>query len=139
MTRGRSQFASWTVRLFCAIALAFGGFASGSLSANTLSPADPVAADFADYILPDGSIPTLCVTIDDSDGSKHGTTGHLHGCDACEISLVAFLLPEAPIGPSVFARHMPDGIHSPTAPILQARAHPPNANPRAPPVSFLIG
>ncbi|MDE1157042.1 MAG: hypothetical protein PW791_01975 [Neorhizobium sp.] len=140
MKRGHSQISSWMVRIFCAIALAFGGLASGSLpiDAELPSAADQQTADLAAYILPDGTIPTLCVTVNDDQGVKHGTTGHLHGCDACEITLVAFLLPEPPTGPSFVARHVPQTILAPSAPVIFARAHPPNANPRAPPLADLL-
>ncbi len=141
MKRGQSQISSWVVRLVCALALTFGGIASGALPIDTqpVSADDQQTADLAAYILPDGTIPTLCVTVNDDSGEKHGTTGHLHGCDACEITLVAFLLPEPPAGPSHFARHAPDVSLAPSTPVFSTRAHPPNANPRAPPLPGMLG
>jgi hypothetical protein len=77
-------FEQWIVRLICAIALLFIGFAHQPLVIAT--DAGPI--DLAEYALPDGTIPTLCLTFTDDKGQKHDMV-HQHGCEACRISASA--------------------------------------------------
>lgn len=86
-------------------------------------------------VLPDGTLPDLCLTDDDAGGGK---SGHLGGpiCDACLIS-AAMLLP-APIDltgtalPVVLKAEIPRRHEA-----FRRQIYPPNAAPRAPPVPVL--
>ncbi len=125
----------WLLRIVCAIALVFVGFAhqAPAIAADRTDP-----ANFVEYTLPDGTLPTLCVTVTDADGKT--TTGgklHNHGCEACRIgasvlvpapadvsgSAVAFLIrADAPVRVEAFRRQI----------------YPPNTGPRAPPSNPIL-
>ncbi len=117
------------VRMLCALALVFVGFGSqpGISSQGTLTP-----AELAQYRLPDGTLPILCITYQDEDGKFHGKV-HVPGCYVCQTA-AAVLLPSAPV---VDYGHLPFAV----APSVEQgqvafhrRLHPPNSGPRAPPL-----
>jgi hypothetical protein len=118
------------VRILCAIALVFVGLAhqAPALAEDSLSP-----AALAQYVLPDGTLPTLCVTVVDDHGKEHGKIAHLNPCEACRIT-ASVLLPQpadvtgARIG-FVFATELPRRTEA-----FHRQLFPPNTGPRAPPV-----
>ncbi|MBB4478895.1 DUF2946 family protein [Rhizobium etli] len=134
MIRRAKQIEQWALRILCAVALAFVGFAhqTPASAAGTFDP-----AELAQYVLPDGSLPTLCVTITDESGTdKSGTDkhhkAHSHDCEACRIG-AATLLPAptdvagAPIGFAVVVE-LPIRAEA-----FHRQLFPPNTGPRAPP------
>jgi hypothetical protein len=116
------------VRMTCAIALLLVGFAhqAPSFAKNALAP-----AEFAEYVLPDGTLPVICVAGKAGGMHKH-EKAQMHGCDACRIGASVLLpVPEDSgtkhIWPLTAARQVWDTEISPR------RILPPNTGPRAPP------
>lgn len=77
----------WIVRLVCALALLFVGFAHQPVAVSGLSP-----AEVALYTLPDGTLPDLCIG-GDADGHHQQKHAAKQDCEACRIS-AAVLLPQ---------------------------------------------
>ncbi|WJH41689.1 hypothetical protein N7E02_15485 [Aliirhizobium terrae] len=126
---------AWGVRLICALALIMIGFAHKPPASN-----HPVfnLAELAAYTLPDGTIPTLCITVTDDDHTDHHQhDGHLaKGCEACRIAAAAAL-------PSPSDHAHAGIVRSFTAVAIPAYAQPslhrilpPNQGPRAPPTEM---
>ncbi|RFB98884.1 hypothetical protein B5K08_04390 [Rhizobium leguminosarum bv. trifolii] len=129
MIRRARQIEQWALRILCAAALVFVAFAH---QAPNAAAGESGPADLAQYVLPDGTLPTLCVTVSDtSDQGQHDKT-HSHGCEACRIG-ASILLPapadvaDAPI-PFAVAAELPIRAES-----VPRRLFPPNSGPRAPP------
>lgn len=116
------------IRLICVLALVMVGFAHKPVAA------DPVSVRFAEYVLPDGKLPTLCLN-DISTQPEKGML-HDHGCDACRLA-AAILMPEAPsIGAqavefSAIVRTVERQYR------LALALYPPSCGPRAPPSSMM--
>jgi hypothetical protein len=115
------------VRLMSVIALVMVGFAHKPVVAQ------PLKLQFAAYILPDGTLPTLCLN---DDPSQPATLAD-HGCDACRLA-AAILVP----APPRIAAH---AIAFSTVVAVFARQHalvrslyPPSSGPRAPPVDPML-
>ena len=134
LIRRAKHIEQWALRILCAVALVFVGFAHQAPAAAA-GAFDP--AELAHYVLPDGTLPTLCVTVPDkSDTDKSGASqhdkAHSHGCEACRIG-ASTLLPTptdmagAPIG---FAVSVELPIR---AEAFHRQLFPPNTGPRAPP------
>ncbi|MDR6756894.1 hypothetical protein J2Y48_002190 [Mycoplana sp. BE70] len=119
------------IRLVCALALVLVGFAHKV-------PAAAAAAsqiELADYVLPDGSFPVLCLSSHDEDG---GSDQLLNACEACLISS-AVLLPVPPLDSAVSPNLvLLDTLTPPRALFCPRHVFPPNAAPRAPPAPALI-
>lgn len=116
------------MRLFCVLALVVAGFGSQSPAAGA---AELTPAELAQYRLPDGSLPILCITYKDEDGKTRGKV-HVPACYACQLAS-AVLLPAVPV---VDGGHLPFVVASFVAPRREAfhrRLYPPNSGPRAPP------
>lgn len=114
-------------RILCAAAVvSIGFFAEASGSQREIS-----AAEIAAYMLPDGTLPVLCVTIPDGNGQgkivklSPDTLGLHHN--------VALPVP----GPSFEALLVTgaDALLPPKATPLRHLLYPPGSGPRAPPVS----
>ncbi|MBW9054804.1 hypothetical protein [Rhizobium mesosinicum] len=124
----------WLVRILCTIALVFVGLAhqGPAVAEDALSP-----AALAQYVLPDGTLPTLCVTVVDDSGKEHGKIAHLNPCEACRIS-AAVMLPQpadvtgARIGFTV-AVELPPRVET-----FHRQLFPPNTGPRAPPADPIL-
>ena len=119
------------MRILCALALVFVGFGHqpSAFAADQLSP-----ADLSQYALPDGSLPTLCVTVTDDSGQTHGKIVHLIGCEACSIS-AAVLLPRPldVVGVRIGFRATTE--LPPRTEAFYRQLFPPNSGPRAPPLN----
>jgi len=124
----------WSVRILCAVALLFVGFAHQPVvaTADEISP-----LEIAQYRLPDGSLPILCITYKDADGKVHGKA-YAPGCEACRIASAA-VLPTPPT--DVYER-----LVSPRGEIVVVKSeafyrqlYPPNTGPRAPPILETVG
>ena len=128
MRRSSSSIKHWTVRILCALALVFVGFGSqpNPSEAGELKP-----AELAQYQLPDGSFPILCITYKDADGKLRGKV-HAPCSDTSQM-VSAVLVPEASGTASVFR---PLSFNAPMPLKLEAfhrQLYPPNSGPRAPP------
>lgn len=125
MVKGLYKGMQWLARLSCVLALLSLGFAH-QVPAFADSPAQ------AQYQLPDGTFPVICVTYQDEDGKEHGKV-HPSGCETCQISAVA-LLPapsDIQIGRVAFVR---SDTAAPKRKIFHRPLYPPNSGPRAPPM-----
>ena len=127
MIRRARQIEQWALRILCAATLVFVAFAHQAPVAGESGP-----TELAQYVLPDGTLPSLCATVSDkSDQGQHDKT-HSHGCEACRIG-ASTLLPApmdvagAPI-PFAVAVELPIRAES-----FPRRLFPPNTGPRAPP------
>ncbi len=127
----RPRRATWmgiATRVFCAIAL---------LSLTLAAPAEASTRalsgdEIAHYMLPDGSLPSLCVTVPDGSGQgkivKLGaSTLGLHHHD------VILPVPAEPAGPQLVIVSHEMAPARPDA--LRHLLYPPGAGPRAPPAS----
>lgn len=128
LVRRARQIEQWGLRILCAVALVFVGFAHQAPAAA----ADPGPAEFSEYVLPDGTLPTLCVTVSDtSDQGQHGKA-HSHGCEACRIGASTLLPAPADVAglpiPFAVAAELPIPDEA-----FQRQLFPPNTGPRAPP------
>ncbi|WP_407061848.1 hypothetical protein [Brucella gallinifaecis] len=97
--------------------------------------ASPEQLLLAEYVLPDGSYPVLCITDHAINDEGHDQNQHLHDsniCDACRISS-AFLCP-APAASTGAAPHITVAfVPQPSEPVLWRDIYPPSAPPQAPP------
>lgn len=134
MRKTISRIGQWSTRILCAVALLLVGFAHQSIVAT----ADEISLiELAQYRLPDGSLPVLCITYKDADGKVHGKA-YAPGCEACRIASAA-MLPTPPTdicerlasarGETVIARS--EAFHR--------QLYPPNTGPRAPPLLDTVG
>ncbi|WP_454856022.1 hypothetical protein [Rhizobium binxianense] len=123
------QIEQWAVRMLCALALVFVGFAH---QAPALADGEFGPAELALHALPDGTLPTLCVTIPDTSGKDRHDKAHSHGCEACRISASTLL----PVPADVAGARMSFTVAA-ELPIRPEAFHrqlfPPSTGPRAPP------
>ncbi|MCO6186741.1 hypothetical protein [Rhizobium sp. L1K21] len=114
-----------TLRIICALALLSIGFAQVAQAGNRVVP----AAELALYVLPDGSLPDLCITI--PDGSGGGKIVRLGSDTMGALHAHPFMPPEQETGARVLlagARLLPVQI----APVSR-HLYRPGSGPRAPP------
>jgi hypothetical protein len=129
LIRRTTQIEQWALRILCAAALVFVGFAH-QLPAAAAGEFDP--AELGQYVLPDGSLPTLCVTTTDRSGQSQHDKAHSHGCEACRIS-ASILLP-APMDIAGAAIPFAATVELPIrTEAFHRQLFPPNTGPRAPP------
>ncbi|WP_052210702.1 hypothetical protein [Rhizobium rhizogenes] len=123
---GRTQ---WLLRFLCAFALLSVGFAHQPIIANAdeLTP-----SALAQYRLPDGTLPVLCVTERTADGKEH-SKAHVPSCEACRISSAA-LLPAPPMDICEHLAFASQDIPAPKTEAFHRQLYPPNTGPRAPPL-----
>lgn len=120
------------VRILCALALLAIGFAH-RVPVIDLSYA---ATDISAYMLPDGTVPELCHTLDHDDGGSHPEKHALNQvCEVCRI-VAGILLPlPTDVTGAPLAIETGTGFIADTSvfrpPVLLA-----SAAPRAPPLSF---
>ncbi|MGH7005186.1 MAG: hypothetical protein ACREIP_14680 [Alphaproteobacteria bacterium] len=114
------------VRMLCAVALLCVAFAHRPVSA---APSD--APDLSAYALPDGSLPTLCLT-DTGDGDHHDKAWHGNGCEACRLSASVVLpVPASAQGRKIVPLQALGLLRE--AAFIARSAWPPSAPPQAPP------
>lgn len=124
MLAGRTRTADW-VRILCVLALVMVGFAHKPVAAH----AAPSTSEIAAYALPDGSLPTLCLGSDDSDG-KNGMASR--GCDACRLTSTSLPPMPADVTGEILRRPADMVVHARTEAIFRS-LYPPSTGPRAPP------
>ncbi|KQV65180.1 hypothetical protein [Rhizobium sp. Root1220] len=122
------------MRLVCAIALVFVGFAH---QVPAIAGEARGSVELAQYLLPDGTLAPLCTTVIDGAGEKHGKVGHLQGCEACRINASALLpMPADIVGARLgFVRAVELQRRIET---IHRQLYPPNTGPRAPPSDPLL-
>lgn len=120
----------WAVRILCVLALLFVG-----LSHKPPAIANPIpASELAQYVLPDGTMATLCLPSEDGK-ARHGSHDQGSGCEACRLSASFFLpLPTDVAGKPV--RHEIARIILPRSEAFYRQLFPPNSAPRGPPSSL---
>ncbi|TXI03671.1 MAG: hypothetical protein E6Q76_13500 [Rhizobium sp.] len=117
------------MRLLCAIALISVGFVHHPAVSIA---AEPSSREFAQYRLPDGSLPVICTTERTPDGKEHGKT-HMPGCEACRISAAAILpAPQSELCDRLSYERQDMVI--PSQESFRRELYPPNSGPRAPPL-----
>ena len=102
----RSRFPAWqlTVGMIGLFALIMAGFAHRPVDFSASQD-----ADLAGYVLPDGTLPVLCLT--DNNGSGSGHKVHQDACDFCRLAS-SVALP----APDHFDRAAPIGFSQPLLP-----------------------
>ncbi|SOE17629.1 hypothetical protein SAMN05877838_2531 [Hoeflea halophila] len=116
------------MRLLCALSLLLVGFAHKPVSASA-APSAYAGVDIADYVLPDGTLPDLCLS-----GEEDGHHSGPDHCEACRIFGSADI--PAPVGGYLVnslspAQHLTSRQDErPVRSILS-----PGASPRGPPLS----
>lgn len=115
-------------RIICVFALLLLSF-----SHQPFALAKTGSSDFSAYLLPDGSLPVFCFSVD----GKSGSSMDMGKCEACRLS-AAINLPLAPsLAKRVSTPLLVDRIVSASPPII-LHTFPPSAPPRAPPVSWIF-
>lgn len=123
MTRRMTRWAA-CLRILCAVALLSVGFAHRPASAF-----EPTALELAQYVLPDGTLPDLCLG-----GMVDGKTTHVvpGKCEACRIGSNLLMPEPADLAGAVFAFR-----HVAALPLVEEALHSrrdrPGSPPRAPP------
>lgn len=122
--------ATLAIRILCVLALMLVAFGH-----KPVALASPEQLLLAQYVLPDGSYPVLCITDHAVDQDSHDSDQHLHNkniCDACRISS-AFLCPAPAASTGVAINIATADVIAPSEPILRQQTYPPQAPPQAPP------
>jgi hypothetical protein len=123
MTGRMTRFAV-CLRILCAVALLFVGFAHQPATAGK-----PGVLELADYVLPDGSMADLCIGNIVDGKAKHA--GPVK-CEACRIG-GAMLMPEPSDLAGVALAYRVVAARPLVAEALHSRRDRPGAPPRAPP------
>lgn len=118
----------WLARIVCAVALLSVGFAH---SPAVSSAAELTPFELAQYRLPDGTLPVLCVTERTPDGKEH-SKAYMPGCEACRIS-AAILLPTPPTDICEHLAFVREDVIVAKDEAFRRQLYPPNNGPRAPP------
>jgi hypothetical protein len=79
---GKTNIAQWLVRITCAIALLFVGFAHQS---PVLANGAVISSEFQEYVLPDGTLPVICIA-SKVEGKHTHEQAHAVKCEACRVS-----------------------------------------------------
>jgi hypothetical protein len=128
VTAKDAMIVQWMVRMTCAIALLFVGFAHQAPARNDdgFYP-----ARLAEYVLPDGTLPVFCITGKAEGAHKHDKA-HMQGCEACRIG-ASILLPVPADQKGEHLRFETTAIVPLKAEAFYRQLFPPNTGPRAPP------
>jgi len=124
---------TWIVQTLCVLALLLLG-----LSHQPPALASDANAAFAEYMLPDGTSPTLCITSrgEHAKGSRDHTI-HLQGCEACRIN-AAVILPSRTNTGGISVAYAVE-INLPLrVETIRRQIYPPNTGPRAPPLDLIV-
>jgi len=117
----------WLVRILCAVALLLVGFAHRPV----VFAAELTPIELAQYRLPDGTLPVLCITERTPDGKEH-SKAYMPGCEACRISAAA-VLPTPPMDICEHLAVVQEDIIVAKDEAFRRQLYPPNNGPRAPP------
>jgi hypothetical protein len=124
--------ALWLVRMICAIALLFVGFAH---QAPAFAKGGFITPEFAAYVLPDGTLPVICIAgkgeqkhrRDQADGAK---------CEACRIGSTA--LSPVPACDGVERLLVMTNDASPVEVVFHRQLFPRTGGARAPPGNLVL-
>ncbi|MBD9444062.1 hypothetical protein IB248_00475 [Rhizobium sp. RHZ01] len=119
----------WMLRMTCAIALLFVGFAHQTPS---FAKGAFVPSELAEYVLPDGTLPVICIAGKADGMSKHGTAQQAQGCEVCRI-VASALLPVPDDYRGKRPRIATAAMRPYDVDVTFRRILPPNTGPRAPP------
>lgn len=112
------------LRILCAVALLFVGFAHQPASATA-----PTALELTQYVLPDGALPDIC--LNDMVGGKAKHVGPVK-CEACRIGSAMLMPVPADLDGAVLAFRRLAALPL-VEEALRPRRERPGAPPRAPP------
>lgn len=133
MVRNAKTKTAFLIRFLSVLALFFVAFAHKPIELRATESSDFLRAEFR---LPDGTFPVICLDSNRDVNGKPGEGRHLHvaDCDACRLS-AKFICPapSASSGP-VLALGLAHGDLLP-APLMRRAVYPPAAPPRAPPAA----
>lgn len=126
MTRAIGRFGV-LLRIMCAIAFVCVGFAH-----KPLVQTPQITGDLAQYTLPDGTLPVLCLPTDDG----HSKTDHGlgSGCEACRLTATSLVPTPTDIHGSPILRELVFEVVAPSESTYR-QLFPPNSSPRGPPSS----
>ena len=125
MTRRMTRWAA-CLRILCAVALLSVGFAHRPVMAANA----PSAAELAQYVLPDGTLPDLCLDGMVDGKAKHAMPGK---CEACRIGSAMLVPAPADLSGAMLAFRRVAALPL-VEEALHSRRERPGAPPRAPPV-----
>ena len=121
---GRTTSWAFCLRMLCAVALLFVGFAHQPASAS-----QPGIFELAEYVLPDGTIPDLCLDGMVDGKAKHAMPGK---CEACRIGSAMLVPAPADLSGAMLAFRRVAALPL-VEEALHSRRERPGAPPRAPP------
>lgn len=125
----RLSFAErWAVRMICVLALLFVGFAH---KPPVLEYHAIPASELAQYTLPDGTIPVLCLPSEDGK-TKHEGHDFGSGCEACRLTASVLLPAPANIAGEPVLREI-EHLLPIRSEAFYRQLFPPNTFPRGPP------
>lgn len=120
------------LRILCAFALVCLSFAHRPVAFDAFAQKQ----DFAAYVLPDGKLPVICITVQDGDDTKQ-ESGKTNGCEACRLAAAANV-PARIVLPEPTLRPVRQAIIVVRPTLFTRKILPPNAVPRAPPAPSMI-
>ena len=129
MRAKNAMITQWVVRMICIIALLFVGSAHQPLSSAKGASVPP---ELAEYVLPDGTLPVICIAGKADKIHKHDKA-KVHGCEACQIA-ASVLLPIPDKDQAIDVRVVATLAAPYEETISPQRNLPPNSGPRAPPL-----
>lgn len=128
MTKGLSFAERWTVRVMCVLALLLAGFA---YKPPITEYAHIPVQELAQYVLPDGTSPVLCLPSEDGK-AKHNSHDFSTGCDFCRLTASIILPAPADTAGKPILRAIDRFVPTRTEAFYR-QLFPPNTSPRGPP------
>lgn len=128
MVKSLSFAEQCVVRILCALALLLVGFAHTppAIAQYFLSP-----SELAEFVLPDGTLPVLCLPSEDSTSKQADHVGKA-GCEACRLAASVLLpSPSDTVGERIL--RAAERVEPVRIEALYRQLFPPNTSPRGPP------
>lgn len=121
------------VRIMCALAVLLVGFAH---KPPVLDNSQIPLSEITQYVLPDGSLPVLCLPSEDGKAKhNHHDTGS--GCEACRLA-ASVLLPTLADEPGLPILREAERAAPIRTEAFSRQLFPPNASPRGPPFGLTV-
>ncbi|WP_137128997.1 hypothetical protein [Rhizobium sp. FY34] len=120
------------VRALCVIALLCLGLAHKAPAVEATIP----AIDMSAYILPDGTLPDLCLSQHHDETQHHDKGRAMPGCEACRLGASVLLPAPADVVGQAVEPGLAPVFMLPSAPVFRQLIAP-NARPRGPPPARL--
>ena len=121
------------VRMICALALLLVGFAH---KPPALDYHSIPASELAQYTLPDGTLPILCLPSEDGQ-AKHDGHDFGSGCEACRLTASVVLPAPADMAGVAIVR-VSERISPVRSEAFYRQLFPPNTAPRGPPSGLVV-